>query len=145
MAVGVDTSAAMLAHVGELPSGWVARDGDARSLPFGDGAFDVAVASYVLHVLPHADLPATLAELARVVRPDGRLVTVTPALPARGAARWLASLSDALAQRYPLRFGGLRALDPRSALVETGFRLVRARTNLNGYPSLCVLARMPAA
>jgi ubiquinone/menaquinone biosynthesis C-methylase UbiE len=142
-ATGVDTSAAMLACVPALPVGWNIRRSDARRLPFHNGAFDVAVASYVLHVLPRADLPAALAELGRVLRPDGRLVTVTPAIPGRGAARLLALASDALAQRSPERYGGLRALDPRIALRQAGFVLLRARWSLRGYPSLLVLARAP--
>jgi pimeloyl-ACP methyl ester carboxylesterase len=70
-ATGVDTSLPMLERVPALPAGWDIRHGDARRLPFHDGGFDVAVASYVLHVLPRAELPAALAELGRVLRPDG--------------------------------------------------------------------------
>ena len=142
-AIGVDSSPAMLSRVPALPAGWDIRHSDARRLPFGDRAFDLAVASYVLHVLPHADVPAALAELRRVLRPDGRLVTVTPAIPDHGIARTLALASDALARRNPERYGGLRALDPRSALHQAGFVLLRARWSLRGYPSLLVLARSP--
>jgi SAM-dependent methyltransferase len=52
-----------------------ARVGDVQTLPFEDGAFDCALAAWVLfHV---ADLDRALAELARVLRPGGRLVAVT--------------------------------------------------------------------
>lgn len=139
-AIGIDASAAMLARVGTLPPGWNARHGDVLSLPFDDSEFQVAVASYVLHVLPPADLPVALTELHRVLRPGGRLVTVTPAIPARGLARAVALGSDAPARGGRSRYAGLRALDPRPALQQAGFRLVRARTSLRGYPSLCVLA-----
>lgn len=142
-AVGIDISAAMLARVPRLPSGWSARQGNASCLPFDDDAFDIAVASYVLHVLPATDLPVALAQLHRILRPGGRLVTVTPAIPSRGVARAVALASDALARRNPERYGGLRALDPRAALQHAGFRLGRARTSLRGYPSLCVLAQSP--
>jgi len=79
----------MLARVGTLPPGWNAR-GDALSLPLDDRKFQVAVASYVLHVLPPAHLRVALTELHRVLRPGGRLVTVTPADPSRGLARAVA-------------------------------------------------------
>ena len=46
--------------------------GDIHSLPFSEGTFDVAVANWVLHHLD--DLDRGLAELARVLRPGGRLV-----------------------------------------------------------------------
>jgi SAM-dependent methyltransferase len=110
-AIGIDTAAAMLARVGTLPPGWNAR-GDALSLPFDDRKFQVAVV-YVLHVLPPARLPVALTELHRVLRPGGRLVTVTPADPSRGLARAVALGSDALARGGRSRYAGLRAPDPR--------------------------------
>ena len=51
------------------------RVGDARSLPFGDETFDCVVAAWVLFHLP--DIDGGLAELARVLRSDGRLVATT--------------------------------------------------------------------
>lgn len=55
-----------------------ARVGDVQALSFADDTFDVAVAAWMLfHV---ADLDRALAELARVLRPGGRLVAVTNAL-----------------------------------------------------------------
>ena len=47
---------------------------DAAALPFGDGAFDAAV-SVGTHT-DFDDFPAALAEIARVLRPRGRLVYV---------------------------------------------------------------------
>jgi SAM-dependent methyltransferase len=52
-----------------------ARLGDVQELPFADGAFDCAVAAWMLYHVP--DLDRGLAELARVLRPGGRLVAVT--------------------------------------------------------------------
>jgi 2-polyprenyl-6-hydroxyphenyl methylase / 3-demethylubiquinone-9 3-methyltransferase len=46
--------------------------GRLERLPFGDGAFDAVVAADVLEHVP--DLPAAVAELARVLAPGGRLV-----------------------------------------------------------------------
>jgi SAM-dependent methyltransferase len=52
-----------------------AQVGDAARLPFADGAFDCAVAAWMLFHLP--DVDRGLAELARVLAPGGRLVVVT--------------------------------------------------------------------
>jgi SAM-dependent methyltransferase len=52
-----------------------ARAADVQSLPFADGEFDVAIANFVLYHVP--DLDKALAELARVLRPGGRLVAAT--------------------------------------------------------------------
>ncbi|MFN2518035.1 MAG: demethylmenaquinone methyltransferase [Jatrophihabitantaceae bacterium] len=46
--------------------------GDALHLPFADAAFDAATISFGLRNV--ADVPRALGELARVVRPGGRLV-----------------------------------------------------------------------
>ena len=48
---------------------------DVQQLPFSDGAFDVSVANFMLYHVP--DLERGLAELARVLRPGGRLVAAT--------------------------------------------------------------------
>jgi SAM-dependent methyltransferase len=54
-----------------------ARVGDVQALPFADGSFDAALAAWMLYHVP--DVDAALAELTRVLRPDGRLVAVTNA------------------------------------------------------------------
>jgi ubiquinone/menaquinone biosynthesis C-methylase UbiE len=52
-----------------------ARLGDAQELPFEEESFDCAIAAWMLFHLP--DVEQGLAELARVLRPGGRLVAVT--------------------------------------------------------------------
>lgn len=72
---GIDASAGMLAlarrRLGDEVALHVADLSD--PLPFADGAFDDVVASLVLHYLE--DWGPTLAELRRVIRPGGRLIT----------------------------------------------------------------------
>lgn len=142
-ATGVDQSAAMLARVPDLPAGWSVRVADARSLPFPDGAFDAVTAAYLLQVISDADVPGVADELLRVLRPGGRLVTVTPWIPPRGPLRLLGSALDQLAKRHPSRYGGLHALNPRRALEQAGFEIAGVHWSLQGYLSLCVLARRP--
>jgi SAM-dependent methyltransferase len=64
-------------HMIELArsAGVDARLADVQDLPFADGSFDVAVAAWMLYHVP--DLDNGLRELARVLRPGGRLVAVT--------------------------------------------------------------------
>ena len=52
-----------------------ARVADVRALPFHDGEFDCAFAGWMLYHVREVD--RALAELARVLRPGGRLVAVT--------------------------------------------------------------------
>lgn len=51
--------------------------GDVQHLPFADGTFDAAIAAWMLYHVP--DLDRAVGELARVLRPGGRLVAVTNA------------------------------------------------------------------
>jgi demethylmenaquinone methyltransferase / 2-methoxy-6-polyprenyl-1,4-benzoquinol methylase len=60
------------------------RDARAEALPFGDGEFDALTVTYLLRYVD--DVPATLAELVRVVRPGGTVAMLEFGLP-RGAWR----------------------------------------------------------
>ena len=71
---GIDVSADMVTaarrNLGKFERA-SARVADVTDLPFGDGSFDVVVTSYSMH---HWDDPvAAVPELARVLRPGGRL------------------------------------------------------------------------
>lgn len=71
--VGVDLGQLALATAarrGVTPVG-----GDVAALPLADGVADVVVAGEILEHVP--DLPATVAELCRVLRPGGLLVLDT--------------------------------------------------------------------
>lgn len=74
---GVDLSRQMLGVLrGKLPAAAAPPmlvEGDVTRLPFADGAFDVAMAVHVLHLV--SDWRATLREAARALRrPGGRLL-----------------------------------------------------------------------
>ena len=55
-----------------------ARVADVQALPFADASFDTVIAAWMLYHV--ADLDRGLAEIARVLRPGGRLVAVTNSL-----------------------------------------------------------------
>lgn len=57
------------------------RVADALDLPFPDAAFDAATVAFGIRNV--ADLDAGLAEMARVVRPGGRMVVLEITTPAR--------------------------------------------------------------
>ncbi|HEY3578606.1 MAG TPA: class I SAM-dependent methyltransferase [Gaiellaceae bacterium] len=88
--VGVDQSPEMLAagreriaHAG-LDERIELREARAENLPFPDAEFDAVSFTYLLRYVD--DVPATLRELARVVRPGGTLAMLEFGLP-RGAWR----------------------------------------------------------
>ena len=67
-------------HMVELAraGGVAAEVADVQDLPFADGNFDVVVAAWMLYHVPDRD--RALSELARVLRPGGRLVATTNSL-----------------------------------------------------------------
>ena len=83
--VGVDQSAEMLAVARQRVDERIElHEGRAESLPFADAEFDALTFTYLLRYV--ADVPATLRELARVVRPGGGVAMQEFGLP-RGAWR----------------------------------------------------------
>ena len=74
--VGLDASEVMVAEARRRASALgvpiVFELGDVQALPFEDGSFDACRASRLLEHLPDAEL--ALSEMARVIRPDGRIV-----------------------------------------------------------------------
>ena len=50
-------------------------NGDVQALPFADGTFDVALANHMLYHVP--DVERAIAELRRVLKPDGILIAAT--------------------------------------------------------------------
>lgn len=68
--LGIDFSAAMVAHAQRLHPGVEFREGDAEQLPFGNGLFDAAVMNFGILHLGRPDL--ALAEAYRVIRTGAR-------------------------------------------------------------------------
>jgi len=85
--IGVDRSAQMLAaarHRLRDVANVDLREGELEALPIGDDEVDVAVLALVLHYV--VDPPSVLAEVRRVLRPQGRLLLVDMRLHDRGGA-----------------------------------------------------------
>jgi demethylmenaquinone methyltransferase/2-methoxy-6-polyprenyl-1,4-benzoquinol methylase len=80
--IGVDMSEGML-RAGHTGAPLVL--GDAVSLPFADGSLDGAVSAFALRNF--TEIPAVVAELARVVRPGGRIALLDAAVPTSVLAR----------------------------------------------------------
>ena len=81
---GVQGMVEAMVQAGEVPSRGAGSpvQGDALALPFADGAFDRIIAAEVLEHIP--DDAGAIAELARVLRPGGRMaVTVPTRMPER--------------------------------------------------------------
>lgn len=95
---------------------------NALALPFADDTFDCAAIGFALRNV--ADIPAALAEMARVVRPGGRVVALEISRP---KSRWIRTLFSwyfdnvvpllgRLAERAAVRDPRLRRLRPYTYL-----------------------------
>lgn len=130
--IGVDPAASLIREARRLASGFpnlAFEEADGRSLPFGDGTFDVVVFDSTLSHVP--DVQRALGEACRVLRPagwlavfDGDYATTTVALgnhdplQACVSAMMASSVNDSLLMRR------LRAL-----VRQSGFDLVDFRSH----------------
>ena len=95
IAIGIDASPEMIdrarMRAERAHSEAEYRVATAESLPFDDDAFDIVVSRLVLHHLPGDVKGQALAEIARVLRPGGRLLIVDLASPTAKGAHHLAA------------------------------------------------------
>jgi len=84
--VGLDLTPAMLELARRRGPGIGYIAGDMSALPFGSGTADLMTAGYGLRNVP--DLDAALVEVARVLRPGGRFLSLDFNRPESAAIRW---------------------------------------------------------
>jgi ubiquinone/menaquinone biosynthesis C-methylase UbiE len=115
---------------------------DARELPFDDASFDLIVNSYMLDLLPRAEIPRVLAEFRRLLRPGGRLVMSNMTLGERRVHRvW-----DALYARGIVLTANCRGVLAAPALAELGFTDIEREYSAQlGFPTEIVIARKRSA
>jgi demethylmenaquinone methyltransferase/2-methoxy-6-polyprenyl-1,4-benzoquinol methylase len=151
--VGIDLSIGMLHHG---HGGAPLLQGDALRLPFPSAAFDGAVSGFALRNF--AELPAFFDELARVVRPGGRIGLLDVATPTNPVMRaghrlWFeravprigGALSDPAAYRYLPR--SVAYLPPVPAMLDAlhaaGFAAVERKALSGGITQLFRATREP--
>jgi ubiquinone/menaquinone biosynthesis C-methylase UbiE len=139
---GLDLTDRMLARaqakVRGLPGEHHLSIGDARSLPFGDGGFDLLINNYMFDLLPEETFVPVLKEFRRVLRPAGRMVLVnmaiSDALPSR--------IWESLYRIDPRLMGGCRGVSLARAVAGVGFAVEHEeRLSQLGFPSEIIVAR----
>ena len=115
----------------------------AEALTFDDDQFDVVMS---FHMIEHVDdLDATLAEMARVLRPGGRLLLVYPAEPIRGL---YAIPSSVIMTGHPfaarkIHCRSLRPKTLRPALTAQGLKETESNFSLLSSPQYETQAVLP--
>jgi ubiquinone/menaquinone biosynthesis C-methylase UbiE len=125
---GLDASPAMLAEASaRLGDSADLELGDATTLPYGDSSFDFVFTSLFLHELDAEARLASLSEIARVARPEGRVLIIdywSGPLRAKGyVTRSISTVAERIAGRDHyrnwrayLRSGGIPAESPHVGL-----------------------------
>lgn len=141
--VGVELADGMLARARrEVTRAGIERvelpKADALRLPFEEATFDLVVNSYMLDLLPLAEIPAALAEMKRVLRPGGRLVLSNMT---KGERPWHRAW-DALYARGIVLTANCRGVLAAPVLEELSFASVRREYVAQmSFPTEIVTAR----
>lgn len=102
--------------------------GDAAAMPYPDASFDTVVGTFVLCTVP--DVPGTLREVQRVLRPGGSLRFLEHARSGRPA---VARLQGRLAPAWARVADGCRLdHDVRAAFAAAGLPILEARAHRDG-------------
>jgi len=110
---------------------------DALDLRFGDGSFDVAVAMFVMTVVPDSD--RALAEMIRVVKPGGRIVITNHYSADRGARAWF----ERWLSRYSAKLGWHPEFDIERVMGRVEMKLVERKSlSPMGIYTLLVFERL---
>lgn len=111
---------------------------DAASLPFAAGSFDAAFLSFTLELFENSAAPRVLHEIARVLRPSGRLAVV--AMLDDGSHGPMLELYRFLHRHFP-HLVDCRPIDACAYLAEAGFEVgATERLSIWGLPVVAVVA-----
>jgi ubiquinone/menaquinone biosynthesis C-methylase UbiE len=141
--VGVDLAPRMLRVARRRdPQAFLVR-ADARSLPFGEGAFDLVWSSYFIDLVPTAELTPLLREFRRVLRPGGRLLLVSLSKKGEAPTWWERFYRITPSWLVPYLFGGCRPIESAPFVQAAGFAQIERQMVSQGLDSEVILGRNP--
>ncbi|MGH8958762.1 MAG: class I SAM-dependent methyltransferase [Acidimicrobiia bacterium] len=120
------------------------RTMSATSLDYEDGYFDAVVSFHAVEHIP--DVGAAIGEIARVVRPEGKVLLIYPAEPVRGL---FAIPTAVILHRNPLKARQVHIHKFNPARIEkllgaAGLTPVRSQRRLWPSPEYATLSEKPA-
>lgn len=142
---GIDLTEAMLSRarkraIKQGVDNYRLEIGDAYSLKYPDGNFDVLINNYMFDLLPQQDFLAVLTEFKRVLRPGGRLAMVNMTT----GKRWYNKAWPLIYRINPALLGGCRGVAILPILDECGFiRAKREYVSQMTFPSEVICAVLP--
>ena len=100
---------------------------DAEALPFSDNTFDTIVSSLSTCTFP--DPVAALQEMARVCRPEGKILLLEHG---RSDREWFGRFQDRTADRHAKQLGCHWNREPLELVGQAGLKVYRAKRNFFG-------------
>lgn len=139
--VGVDLSPGMLAATRRrLPQARLVQ-ADARALPFPADSFDLLWSSYLLDLIPTAEMTPVLEEFRRVLKPGGQLLLVNLSKNGPGLTRWERIYRLTPSFLVPWVFAGCRPVEAEPFVRAAGFVEVEREFVPGGLDSEIIAAR----
>ena len=122
---GIDLSPKMLGKTRKLVTrdgftNFELKEGDTRKLPYPDETFDILYNSYMLDLIPLADITVVLKEFYRVLKNGGKLVLVNFSKKDSSPV-----FVETLYKLSPAMWFGCRPILTESYVKETGFKDVK--------------------
>lgn len=116
------------------------RLGDAKELPYAAASFDAVFLSFTLELFSETDIPRVLAEVSRVLLPEGRLGVV--AMHDNGGESTMVNLYRFLHRHFP-HIIDCQPIDTRAHLGRAGFEVIAdEEISIWGLPVLAVVGRL---
>ena len=102
--------------------------GDAREMRYSDNIFDAVYISATLELFDTPDIPVVLAEIKRVLKPQGRLVAASMSKEGRENF-WFVRLYEWLHRKLP-KYASCRPLYLEQAVRDAGFNILKSEEYL---------------
>ena len=119
------------------------RRGSATEMPYPDSAFDAVFMSFTLELFSDDEIPAVLAECARVLKPTGRLCVAC--MSSHGGVAPMEKLYRWSHDHFPNAVD-CRPIDAEATLQEAGFTVTQTKQlSMWGLAVDLVLATAPTA
>jgi demethylmenaquinone methyltransferase/2-methoxy-6-polyprenyl-1,4-benzoquinol methylase len=116
---------------------------DAMKLPYADNKFDAVFSSFALELFDSPEIPQVLAEIRRVLRPNGRVGVIS--MSEEDGASPLLKLYKWLHQKLP-QYVDCRPIYVEQSIKDAGFGIQhKERVSLLGLPGDIVIGTKPAS
>jgi len=139
-AFGIDISPRMLSTAYERTKAPLCY-ADGGSLPFCQASFDRLMCSYVLDLIPYADIPTWISEFRKVLKPGGRMVISSLTEGVDTLSRSFVYLWKFVYRISPIACGGCRPLQLRKLINQSGFQILDRKVIVQlGVPSEVIVA-----